>query len=119
MDEPKIVSRDEWLAARKALLVQEKALTRERDAVSEARRALPWVEVTNEYRFTTPEGPASLADLFGEREQLVVQHFMFGEDWEQGCPSCSFWSDNFDRLDVHLGQRDIAFVVVSRGPWSA
>lgn len=116
MNQPKIVSRAEWLAARTALLHEEKELTRQRDAVAAARRDLPWVEVDDAYRFDTPEGEQTLADLFGPHPQLVVQHFMFGPDWTEGCPSCSFWMDSFDGLDVHLAQRNIGFVLVSRAP---
>lgn len=116
MTPPKIVSAAEWLEARRALMTEEKALTQQRDAVSRARRSLPWVEVSTDYRFDTVRGPRSLAELFDGRSQLVVQHFMFGPDWDAGCPSCSFWSDSFDRLDVHLAHRDTSFVVMSRAP---
>lgn len=110
----KIVDRDTWLAARKALLEDEKALTRQRDAVARKRRELPWVRVEADYRFVGEEGELSLRDLFGDRRQLIVQHFMFGPDWEQGCKSCSFMSDHLQFVDAHLAQRDVAFVVVSR-----
>ena len=111
-----IVSRKDWLEARKALLAKEKEFTRQRDALAAERRALPWVEVTEDYRFTTEDGARSLGELFNGKSQLIVQHFMFGPDWKEGCPSCSFWSDNFDGLDVHLEHRDISFVLVSRAP---
>lgn len=111
-----IVSREAWLDARKALLDREKALTRERDALAAARRALPWVEVTEDYRFESEAGETRLAGLFGERSQLVVSHFMFGPDWEAGCPSCSFWADGYDPMAIHLAARDVAFVAVSRAP---
>ncbi|MCY4502509.1 MAG: DUF899 family protein, partial [Alphaproteobacteria bacterium] len=84
-----VVSREAWLAARKEVLDREKALTRERDALATARRALPWVEVTEDYRFESETGEIGLADLFDGRTQLIVSHFMFGPDWEAGCPSCS------------------------------
>lgn len=109
-------SQDAWLAARKDLLAREKAFTRERDALSAARRELPWLRVEKAYTFDTTEGPASLRDLFGPHSQLLIKHFMFGEGWEEGCPSCSFWADGLDGLDVHLAHRDIAFVVVSSAP---
>lgn len=112
-------SQDEWLAARKDLLAREKAFTRDRDALSAARRNLPWLRVETDYRFDTTEGAASLRDLFGPHSQLLIKHFMFGDGWEEGCPSCSFWADCFDGLDVHLAQRDIAFVVVSSAPLEA
>ncbi|RMF40858.1 MAG: DUF899 domain-containing protein [Alphaproteobacteria bacterium] len=113
---PNVVTREKWLKARLELLEAEKAFTRERDALSARRRALPWVRVDTPYRFDTPEGPASLADLFDGRSQLIVSHFMYGPDWEEGCPSCSFWADGYDGLDIHLAHRDTAFVAVSRAP---
>lgn len=113
---PKIVSRDEWLAARKALLAREKRLTYDRDAVAEARRALPWVRVDKDYVFDSPHGRKTLADLFDGKSQLIVCHFMFGPDWEEGCPSCSFEMDHTDGTLVHLAHRDVAFVAVSRAP---
>jgi predicted dithiol-disulfide oxidoreductase (DUF899 family) len=113
---PKIVSHDEWLAARKALLAREKQLTHERDAVAAARRTLPWVKVGKDYVFDTPVGRKTLAELFGGKSQLLVYHFMFGPDWEEGCPSCSFEMDHTDGTLVHLAQRDVAFVAISRAP---
>ena len=111
-----IVSEAEWLEARKALLVKEKAFTQQRDELSRLRRDLPWVAVDKDYRFETEEGAKSLGDLFGDKSQLVVYHFMFGPDWEAGCKSCSFWADNFDRSVVHLAQRDVRLLAVSRAP---
>ena len=111
----RIVSRDEWLELRKEHLAKEKALDRDRDALSAARRELPWVEVETDYVFETESGTRTLAELFDGRSQLIVQHFMFGADWEQGCPSCSFWADGFDGFVVHLEQRDASFVAVSTG----
>jgi len=111
----RIVSREEWLEERKEHLAREKELDRRRDALSAARRDLPWVEVEAQYIFETEEGPKTLAELFEGRSQLIVQHFMFGADWEQGCPSCSFWADGFDGYVVHLEQRDASFVAVSTG----
>jgi predicted dithiol-disulfide oxidoreductase (DUF899 family) len=117
MNTHRIVSQAEWLEARKALLAKEKALTQQREALAEERRALPWVKVEKDYVFDAPEGKeVTLADLFGGKGQLIVQHFMFGPDWNEGCPSCSFWTDNFNGIDVHLAHRDTAFVLVSRGP---
>jgi predicted dithiol-disulfide oxidoreductase (DUF899 family) len=116
MEHPKVVSQAEWLEARKDLLAQEKELSRRRDALSAKRRELPWVRVDKEYVFDTPGGRQALADLFDGRSQLVVYHFMFGPDWEQGCPSCSLLADHFDGAAVHLAQRDVTLVVVSRAP---
>ncbi len=116
MQPPKIVSEEEWLAARKALLAKEKAFTRERDALSAERRALPWVKVDKSYVFDGPDGKETLAQLFGDRSQLLVYHFMFGPDWTEGCPSCSFWADNYDNAVVHLRHRDVALVAISRAP---
>jgi predicted dithiol-disulfide oxidoreductase (DUF899 family) len=112
----RIVSQAEWLQASKAQLAKEKEFTRLREELAEARRALPWVKVEKDYVFDAPEGKVTLADLFGGKSQLIVQHFMFGPDWNEGCPSCSFWTDTFNGIDMHLAQRDTAFVLVSRGP---
>jgi len=111
-----IVDRADWLEARKALLEQEKELTRARDALAAARRQLPWVRVEKDYRFDTPEGTKGLADLFAGKRQLIVYHFMFGADWAAGCPSCSLIAEGFDGALPHLGQRDVAFVAASRAP---
>ena len=111
-----IASREEWLVARLALLEQEKALTRQRDAVSAARRALPKVKIEKDYRFQSLAGEQSLAELFGGRSQLIVQHFMFGEDWNEGCKSCSLMAENYDGVVPHLKQRDVSLVAVSRAP---
>jgi len=115
MEHP-VVSREDWLAARRQLLSREKELTRLRDELSAARRALPWVRVEKDYVFDTPDGPATLADLFDGRSQLMVYHFMFGPGWEQGCPSCSFLSDHIDGANWHLPQRDVTLLAVSRAP---
>jgi len=114
----KIVSREEWLEARKNLLLKEKEFTRLRDQLSAARRELPWEAVGKRYTFVGPNGKETLADLFDTRSQLIVYHFMFNPDWEAGCPGCSFWADNFDRIPVHLKHRDISFVAVSRAPFA-
>jgi predicted dithiol-disulfide oxidoreductase (DUF899 family) len=113
---PRTVSRDEWTTARLALLEREKAFTAARDALSAARRALPRVRVEKPYRFHAPGGELTLAELFAGRGQLIVYHFMFGPDWDEGCPSCSFWADNFARIDVHLAHRDTTLVAVSKAP---
>ncbi len=110
----KIVSREEWLDARLELLEREKQFTRERDELSRRRRELPRVRLDKAYRFASNDGDKTLADLFGDCSQLIVYHFMFGPDWDEGCPSCSFWADNFDGIDIHLAHRDIALIAVSR-----
>src|SRR6516162_4798618 len=112
-----IVSHAEWVEARKKLLAKEKEFTRLRDELSQQRRDLPWERVDKPYVFEGRAGKASLADLFAGRSQLVVYHFMFGPDWKAGCPHCSFWADNFDRIIVHLNQRDVSMVAVSRAPY--
>jgi predicted dithiol-disulfide oxidoreductase (DUF899 family) len=116
MDRPRIVSRDEWLAARKQHLNAEKELTRLRDRVSADRRKLPWVLVDKPYVFDGPNGKEALADLFGGKSQLIVYHFMFGPGWNAGCPSCSFLADHIDGALAHLAARDVGVVVVSRAP---
>lgn len=116
MDNPKVVSREEWLVARKELLAKEKELTRQRDAIAAERRQLPWVKVEKGYIFDAPCGKVSLADLFDGRSQLIIYHFMFGPEWQEGCPSCSFHMDHTDGALVHLGQRDVSFAAVSRAP---
>jgi predicted dithiol-disulfide oxidoreductase (DUF899 family) len=116
MQPHKIVSPAEWLAARKAFLAQEKRFTRDRDELSRLRRELPWVRVEKEYVFDGPNGKETLSDLFAGRSQLIVYHFMFGPEWEQGCPSCSLLADHFDGAAVHLAQRDAMLVAVARAP---
>lgn len=111
-----VVSRDEWIEARKALLEREKAFTRERDRLSDERRRLPWRRVERDYRFDGPDGPRRLGDLFDGRSQLIVYHFMFGPDWGEGCKSCSFLADHFEPAVVHLNQRDVSMVAVSKAP---
>ena len=110
----KVVSHDKWMAARKKLLAKEKQLTRLADKLSKERRALPWEAITKEYSFVGPGGRESLAQLFDGRSQLVVYHFMFGPDWDAGCPHCSRWADNFNGIIAHLNQRDVTMVAVSR-----
>jgi predicted dithiol-disulfide oxidoreductase (DUF899 family) len=118
MQPRKIVSQEEWLAARKAHLAKEKELTRARDELSRQRRELPWVMVDKRYVFDGPNGKETLGDLFAGRSQLIVYHFMLGPGWEQGCPSCSFLSDHFDGSAVHLAQRDVTLIAVSRAPYA-
>jgi predicted dithiol-disulfide oxidoreductase (DUF899 family) len=113
---PKLASRDEWLTARKELLKQEKELTRQRDALSAKRRELPWVRVEKEYVFDTPKGKQTLANLFDGRSQLVVNHFMLGPGWKEGCVGCSFGADHIEGALVHLEHHDVTVVVVSRAP---
>jgi predicted dithiol-disulfide oxidoreductase (DUF899 family) len=117
MSLPKVSTQDEWLVARKALLTEEKAMTRARDALSSRRRELPMVRVEKDYLFEGPEGKVGLDGLFGECRQLIVQHFMFDPDWDEGCPSCSAAADeSSDGLLRHLRSRDTNFVVISRAP---
>jgi predicted dithiol-disulfide oxidoreductase (DUF899 family) len=111
-----VVSRELWVADRKTLLAHEKELTRLTDQIARERRALPWVRIDRNYVFDTTEGPRTLAELFEGRRQLLVQHFMFGPGWEQGCPSCSFMADHTDGMTVHLAHRDTTFVAISRAP---
>ncbi len=116
IETPKVVSREEWLEARTALLAKEKALTRKRDAVSAERRGLPWVKVEKEYTFDTPAGPKRLADLFQGRSQLIIYHFMWRREFGEGCVGCSFLSDHVDGPNQHLAQHDVSFVAVARAP---
>jgi len=111
-----VVSRAQWLEARRALMAREKELTRLREEVAAQRRALPWVRIEASYSFDAPQGKESLADLFAGRSQLLVYHFMFPPSWEEGCKSCSFWADGFDGLGAHLSARDVSFAVVSKAP---
>jgi len=112
-----VVTRKDWLEARVALLAREKALTRERDALRQARLALPWVRIEKAYVFEGPQGPVALADLFEGRSQLIVQHFMFGPGWREGCVGCSFTADHVDAARRHLEHHDVSFAAVSRAPW--
>ncbi|WP_304454030.1 DUF899 domain-containing protein [Nocardiopsis sp. YSL2] len=114
---PRIVSRDEWLESHKEFLVREKEATRARDALNAARRELPMVEVDKEYLLEGPTGETSLLDMFEGRRQLIVYHFMFHPDWDEGCPACSFLVDNFGNF-AHLHRRDTSLAVVSRAPFS-
>jgi predicted dithiol-disulfide oxidoreductase (DUF899 family) len=112
----KVVPHEEWLSARKRLLAKEKEFTRLRDELSGRRRELPWEAVGKPYVFDGPEGQETLSQLFDGRSQLIIYHFMFNPAWEAGCPHCSFWADNFERIPVHLQQREISFAVISRAP---
>lgn len=116
MQQHNIVSRSEWLAARKTHLAREKELTHLRDAVSAERRALPWMKVEKTYLFDSSTGPKSLDDLFGDKSQLIVNHFMLAPGWKEGCVGCSFGADHVEGTLVHLAQRDVAYVAVSRAP---
>jgi predicted dithiol-disulfide oxidoreductase (DUF899 family) len=111
-----ILSHEEWLKARIELLQKEKEFTRLRDALSQIRRELPWERVEKEYFFDGPSGKESLKQLFAGRKQLIIYHFMFNPEWENGCKSCSFWADNFERNVIHLNQRDVTLVAISRAP---
>lgn len=112
----KIVSREEWLTKRLALLKSEKELKQKMDALAEQRRQLPFVKIDRDYRFLSEAGEKSLEQLFGDHQQLIVYHFMFGADWKQGCPSCSFWADNFNGIDKHLSARNTKLIAVSNAP---
>jgi predicted dithiol-disulfide oxidoreductase (DUF899 family) len=116
IDQHEVVSRDQWLAARKQHLAEEKALSRERDRISAQRRALPWLKVDKDYHFQGPNGSLHLTDLFGPHSQLMVYHFMYSPDWEQGCTGCSFLSDHLDGANLHLAHHDVALVAVSHAP---
>ncbi len=118
MERSKSVSREEWLAARTELLIKEKELTRRRDEIDRLRRNLPWVRVEKDYRFQGPDGEQSLADLFADRSQLIVSHFMLGPGWKEGCVGCSFRSDHVDGALVHLEHHDVSFVTISRAPFN-
>jgi len=113
---PPVVSREEWLKARVELLAKEKELTHRSDALAEERRRFPWVRVDTPYMFTTPKGPARLADLFAGRSQLAVYHFMFGPDWDEGCLTCSMIADQLDPAAIHLAHRDVTLILASRAP---
>ena len=113
-----MVSHDEWLTARTALLAKEKEFTRLRDELSAERRRLPWEAVTKDYTFEGPGGQETLRQLFDGRSQLLVYHFMFDPAWEAGCPHCSRWADGFNGVIVHLNQRDVTMVVISRAPFA-
>ena len=116
IEDRKVVSQKQWLAARRKLLVEEKKFSKLRDKLNLQRRKLPWVKLEKEYGFDGSVGSVTLGDLFGDRSQLILYHFMFGPGWGDGCAHCSFWADHFDSVNFHIGQRDTAFAVVSRAP---
>ena len=117
-DRHPVVSHEDWLAARTALLAREKEFTHRRDELTQTRRDLPWERVEKEYVFEGPKGKESLRDLFDGRSQLVVYHFMFSPEWDAGCPHCSHWADNFNGIIVHLNHRDVTMVAISRAPYA-
>jgi predicted dithiol-disulfide oxidoreductase (DUF899 family) len=117
MSHHSVVSREEWLEARKRLLAREKEFTHLKDQLAQARRELPWVRMDKPYVFQGPNGEESLADLFAGKSQLLVYHFMFAPEWEAGCKSCSFWADNFNGITPHLAHRDVSMVAISRAPF--
>lgn len=114
--EHQVVSRADWIEARRTLLAEEKKFFQLHDRLKEKRRALPWVEIEKKYVFEGPNGDESLAELFGGKSQLIIYHFMFGPDDDEGCPHCSFWADHYDGVNLHIGQRDTSLVMVSRAP---
>jgi predicted dithiol-disulfide oxidoreductase (DUF899 family) len=113
----KVVSQKAWLTARKKLLLEEKKFSKLRDKLNLQRRKLPWVKIEKDYVFDGPTGRVKFADLFRGKSQLIIYHFMFGPEWGNGCPHCSFWADHFDSVNFHIGRRDTSFAVVSRAPW--
>jgi predicted dithiol-disulfide oxidoreductase (DUF899 family) len=114
----RVVSHEDWLKARLELPAAEKEFTHEREALTSRRMTMPWERVEKDYRFDGPSGALSLADLFDGRSQLIVYHFMFAPDWEEGCKSCSFMADNFNGIPIHLNHRDVTFAAVSRAPFA-
>jgi predicted dithiol-disulfide oxidoreductase (DUF899 family) len=117
-EQHKVLTHDEWIEARSAFLIKEKDFTRQRDELSRERRELPWEAVTKEYVFDGPRGKQTLSELFDGQSQLIVYHFMFDPAWDEGCPHCSFWADNFDPNVVHLNARDVTMIAVSRAPFA-
>lgn len=113
-----VVSHADWIEARKKLLVKEKALTRQQDALATEARQLPWVRMEKNYVFEGPDGQETLAQLFGPRSQLFLYHFMFGADWDEGCRTCSMIADHLDAAAIHLAARDVTVALVSRGPYA-
>lgn len=118
IEDHKIVSESEWIEARKQLLLKEKEFTRLRDQLSQQQRNLPWKAVDKKYNFEGPNGKQTLPELFDEKSQLIIYHFMFDPSWEAACPHCSFWADNFNGIIAHLEQRDVNMIAVSRAPYS-
>ena len=117
-DNHEIVSQSEWIEARRDLLTKEKEFTILRDQLNQKVRDLPWVQVDKEYVFDGPNGKQTLSELFDGRSQLIVYHFMYAPGWDAACPSCSFWADNFNGIGVHLNQRDVTMIAVSRAPYN-
>ena len=117
MTEHTIVNNEDWLAARRELLRKEKEFSKIRDELSLARQALPWREVVQHYTFESNQGNSTLEDLFSGKSQLITYHYMFAPDWQEGCKSCSFWADQYDTINQHIGQRDVSLAVISRAPW--
>ena len=113
MKPAKIVSKDEWLEARKKLLAEEKDFTKKRDALTAKRQEMPWVLIEKDYRFQSDGGEVGLVDLFTENDQLLIYHFMFGPDWTEGCPSCSFWADSYNGTDVHMRAAGVSLAAIS------
>ena len=118
MEGHRTVSRDQWIEERRALLAREKEFTRLRDQLSRQRRELPWVRVDKDYVFEGANGKQTLSELFAGRQQLIVYHLMFDPSWEEACSRCSFWADNFNGVLVHLNQRDVTLVAISRAPFA-
>ncbi len=116
MKPQKTVDRATWEALRLELMAAEKEFTRQRDALSAKRREMPWVKIEKDYRFETERGEENLLALFGDHDQLVIYHFMYGPDWKQGCKSCSFWADSFDHNTAHFAARNVSFKAISRAP---
>jgi predicted dithiol-disulfide oxidoreductase (DUF899 family) len=116
MEKHGVASHTDWVEARKGLLAKEKEFSRRREELAQERRDLPWEPVTTEYVFEGPGGKRTLADLFEGRSQLIVYHFMFDPSWDEGCPHCSYWADNFNGAPVHLNARDVSFTAISRAP---
>ena len=117
LDNHKVVSESEWIEARKELLKEEKEFTILRDQLSQQRRDLPWVQVNKEYVFDGPNGKQTLSELFDGRSQLIIYHLMYDPIWDTACPSCSFWADNFNDIIVHLNQRDVTMIAISKAPY--
>lgn len=112
-----VVSHKEWLVARQNFLAKEKEFTHLRDQLNEQRRMLPWFKINKNYEFDSSRGKITLSDLFSGKSQLIIYHFMFAPKWGKGCAHCSFWADSLNGNDIHLAQRDTAFVAISRAPW--
>ncbi len=117
MKKAKVVSKEQWLDARLQLLKKEKAHSRARDELTRARQQMPWAELDKEYVFEGPDGKEPMISLFADKDQLIVYHFMFGADWEEGCKSCSFVADHYEPSVVHIAHRDVSLVTISRAPW--